>query len=639
MSGRQTQGWDFVLELNENALNRQLAVGLPGVIPSMLLGPGSTLSLGTLSGPTRTASAALSIPNIRVRFVPGRADRLSLSVTILFNGADVPYITDAEPGQIETTNADSFNGLAVLNLERADLQLDPITIRAVDPDWLMTLATAGLTEDDVHGFAGPVMDAIKRVLRSFSPPPPRALLPLSAPLSSALRLAARVITSNDPARMDERAFSFFFSERTVSPPLEDRGPIHLQGPAADRTALVVNNSFFLNRVLRPALNANPLFMPSPGLVFDGIGRLDSTVRPFRIAGTPAFLSMTALAVTINDATEAFVMTASFDILGVGIVIASGTAVMRFGVRWDNPRQTIVIGGVPATQNEPGVDVHVDLSALMYILSAIAFSLLFGAIGFVGGPVGAVIGAVVGAGFGLAAASVTSVILSIIASGPVTSTARGLVGTAFPIRLPLLAPVALQTQGVRLDDLAITARPVTPILVIEGSGLHVTRRTTVSSNGLSTLMRLTWAGDFTARATILQEPLRYFWTLGDRLLDGVGEMSLIRGSVFFSVDGSHCHLTTAHGSFLRERLCVMVQDASGFRMSSCRLLEAQGERNEIDELFIAPDIPLSFFNLPPGIIPDPPIDLSIDPEAMAQARKQYVEAIERGMGVIIPKVQI
>jgi hypothetical protein len=47
--------------------------------------------------------------------------------------------------------------------------------------------------------------------------------------------------------------------------------------------------------------------------------------------------------------------------------------------------------------------------------------------------------------------------------------------------------------------------------------------------------------------------------------------------------------------------------------------------------------MSLFHLPPRLIPDPPLDVMIDPAAVAQARTEFVEAIERGMGVRIPAI--
>lgn len=636
MSGIQTQGWDAVFELSQQALGEQLRVGLPNFFPSGVLGPGSTLSLGTVSSPTRTADAVVSVSRTDVRFVMGRGDRLHVSFSVLLNGVEVPYVTAAEPGQIEIAPAgDSLNVIAVVNVERADLQFNASAI-PMRSDWLMVLSAAGLTEDDVRGFAGPVMEAIRRALRMLSTPTGRPIIPLSAPLPMSFRWGALVVT--DSSRM-ESAFCLFVSALTNPPPLQADRPIHLQRMGLARTAVVVRNNFLLPTILGPALNSSGLFIPPPAprLVFDGIGRLNSTVPPFRIAGAPPFLSITSLSVTIDDANEAFVITGTFSILPLGILVATGTATMRFGIRWDNARQTIVVAGVPATQDVPDVRVRVDLSALIYILSAVVFALIFGAIGLAGGPIGAVIGAVVGFAFGLAAANTASAILSAVATGLFSPAARRLVGTAFPVPPPLLAPTELQTQSVFLDDLVIAGRPMTPTLVIDSSGLRVTRRTFVSTSGLSTRSRLTWAGDFTARVTVLRESLRYIWTLGNRLLEGEGEVPVMRGSVFFRVDGPRCHLTTSHGSFLRDRLCVTVQDASGFRISTCRMLEAAGERDEIEELVIPPDVPMGLIHLPPHLIPDPPLDVTIDPAAIAQATAQFVEAIERGMGVHIPAV--
>jgi hypothetical protein len=534
---------------------------------------------------------------------------------------------------------------AYLDLERAVLRLDEDRIAAIGSEWLSGLIAVGLTIDDIRGFAERAMNLFKGFLRgltnAFAAIPLSAGIPASD-IAAGLQIAARVITSSDDEFV--RAFCIFLSVgRPGRPPLplDNRGPVHLQGIGPDLTGILFNNIFLLREVLGPLLER--LFFGSPGFVFNAdTGRLSSTTHlPVHLGfgGTSAQqIRIFTISVSIDDVNEAFVMESSFEYAsspyGDGITLAVGTATIRFGLRWDEAAQTIVAAGVPATQDEPEVQVHVDVSAGLYILSAIAFALLFGVLGLaIGGPVGLVIGAAVGVVFGLAAANTGALIASIVATGFGGRRARGgLIGTPLPFSLPFLAPTIIRTQAVRLDDLVVVGRPLTPSIQIETSGLQVSRRTVIGSTALGQIVRLTWSGEFTARTLVFQEPLRYTWTLGDRHLDGEGEISLLRGSIRFRADGAHCHLTTTHGSFLLERLCVTVEGNDGFRMAGCRLIRAEGEREEVPELFVPPDISAESFRMPPRLIPDPPFDILSNPEAVQGVWHEYVSAIERGMGV-------
>ncbi len=331
-----------------------------------------------------------------------------------------------------------------------------------------------------------------------------------------------------------------------------------------------------------------------------------------------------MTLAIDDAGNRFTLTGGFDLV-VPVLWADGTFSISFGVLWNAVTSRVEIAGMPE------VVVNLSVHAWVWIVSAVFFGAIFAAVGAAAGPVGAVIGGIIGAAFGVVIAYDLQEITRVVARIELGGGAERLAGTPL-LPLPLLSPTRLRTQNVHLDDLVIVSRPEMASVLIRGD-LRITDRQYLPTSGPFSRVRLTWQGEFQAVPTHLASPLHFLWTLNGSLLAGEGEIPVTRGVLRYQVNGARCLLTTTHGTSLNERLCAEVRDAGEFRVFSCRLLQVEGERTEIEEVdpldraLIGGPI-----RLPPNLIPDPAPDVIFDPEAVARVQADYVSAVVRGMGI-------